>query len=277
MGGLLAGGGGGGGRECPADAPLIRPVGLVGDAGGLATPDADEDALVQPVEIGGGGLDLGPGAKRVLAGVDVLPTPKTREHLRAAVTDAERPDVEEVPSVGLQGVADVAEYGSVREDGLPVGARARKQPAADLRTAECPAGLGHDTPAASGYLSELHRWGERRLQPVDLGQARFGKMTAHGWLPAAAGGHGWAAGSFGWGSSGVTETCIHSYRGSARIRPSNSPSLSARSTPWAWSHRGQRIASKAGPGVLGPRAWPRRPPQRPRAPRPRFPESPRGR
>ena len=34
-------------------------VGLVDHACGLAAGDADEDALVQPVEVVGGGLDLG--------------------------------------------------------------------------------------------------------------------------------------------------------------------------------------------------------------------------
>jgi hypothetical protein len=34
-------------------------VGLVDYGSGLAAADTDEDALVQPVEIGGGGLDLG--------------------------------------------------------------------------------------------------------------------------------------------------------------------------------------------------------------------------
>ncbi len=34
-------------------------IGLVGDAGGLAAGHADEDAFVQPVEIGGRRLDLG--------------------------------------------------------------------------------------------------------------------------------------------------------------------------------------------------------------------------
>jgi hypothetical protein len=63
-------------------------VGLVDHAGGLAAGGADEDALVQPVEIGGCRLDPGRGAKRLLAGVDILTSPEARKHLRAAVTDA---------------------------------------------------------------------------------------------------------------------------------------------------------------------------------------------
>ena len=58
---------------------------------------------------------------------------------------------------------------------------------AHLGTAECSAGQGHDAPVALGCLSELERWRESRVQPVDLGQARFGKMTAHGWFLAATG------------------------------------------------------------------------------------------
>src|ERR1700749_2842054 len=96
-------------------------VGVVGDAGGPAAGDADEDALVEPVEIGGGRLDPGRGPERVLAGIDVLSAREGREHLRAAVPAAARPDGEEIPAVGLQQVADVPERGAVREDDLPIG------------------------------------------------------------------------------------------------------------------------------------------------------------
>ena len=53
--------------------------------GGLAAGDADEDALVQPVEIGGRGLGLGRGAEGVLACVDVLTTAEAYEDFGAAV------------------------------------------------------------------------------------------------------------------------------------------------------------------------------------------------
>jgi hypothetical protein len=50
------------------------------------TPGAgDEDAFVQPVEIGRGGLDLGLCAEVVLARVDVLTATETGEDLGAAV------------------------------------------------------------------------------------------------------------------------------------------------------------------------------------------------
>ena len=51
-------------------------VGLVDHAAGLATRDADEDAFVEPLEAGGGGLDLGRGAEGVLPRVDVLMRPE---------------------------------------------------------------------------------------------------------------------------------------------------------------------------------------------------------
>src|SRR5262245_32223482 len=60
-------------------------VGLVDHPCGLATGDADEDSLVQPVEVGGGSLDLGRGAEGVFAGVDVLTASETGEYLGAAV------------------------------------------------------------------------------------------------------------------------------------------------------------------------------------------------
>src|SRR5579859_1267471 len=60
-------------------------VRLVCDAGRLASADADEDALVQPVPLRGSCLDLGCGTKGVLAGVDVLTSPEAGQDLRAAV------------------------------------------------------------------------------------------------------------------------------------------------------------------------------------------------
>ena len=57
-------------------------------APGLAAADADEDAFVQPVERGRGGLDLGRGAEGVFARVDVLAARETCEHVGAAVTHA---------------------------------------------------------------------------------------------------------------------------------------------------------------------------------------------
>src|SRR5262245_36941115 len=102
--------------------PSSDQVGLVDDAARLSAADADEDAFVQPVEIWRGGLDLGRGAEGVFARVDVLAARETFEHFGAAVTDAACLDVEQIAAVGLERVADVAEGGAVREDGLPVGA-----------------------------------------------------------------------------------------------------------------------------------------------------------
>src|SRR6266496_5245993 len=63
-------------------------VGLVDDGAGLAGADADEDAFVQPVERGRGGLDLGRGAEGVFARGDVLAAGETCEYVGAAVTHA---------------------------------------------------------------------------------------------------------------------------------------------------------------------------------------------
>ena len=71
-------------------------VRLVSHVGGLAAANADEDALVEPVEVRRGGLDLGGGAKRVLAGGDVLAAAQTGEHLGRAVAHSPRLDIEQI-------------------------------------------------------------------------------------------------------------------------------------------------------------------------------------
>src|SRR6202035_4259493 len=96
--------------------------GLVDHAPGVAAADADEDALVDPVELGCRRFDLGRGPEGVFAGVDRLPAPKTGEDLGAAVADPTRLHVEQSTAVGSQRVADVAECGPVRQDDLPIGA-----------------------------------------------------------------------------------------------------------------------------------------------------------
>src|SRR4029453_5580328 len=68
--------------------PSFDQVGLVDDGAGPATADADEDAFVEPLEPGRGGLDLGRGAEGVFARVDVLAAGETGEHVGAAVTHA---------------------------------------------------------------------------------------------------------------------------------------------------------------------------------------------
>ena len=73
---------------CSSPSRSCDEVGLVDHASGLAAADADEDALVQPVERGRGGLDLRRGAERVLACVDVLAAPEASEDLGAAVAHA---------------------------------------------------------------------------------------------------------------------------------------------------------------------------------------------
>src|SRR4029450_212764 len=56
---------------------LSGEVGLVDDTAGLAAADADEDASVQPVEVGRRGLDSGRRAEGVFGGVDVLAAGET--------------------------------------------------------------------------------------------------------------------------------------------------------------------------------------------------------
>jgi len=83
----------------PPDAPVMiatflasnagscDEVGLVGHASGPSAADADEDAFVQPVEIGGGGLDLRRGTEGLPAGVDLLAAAETCEYVGGAVSD----------------------------------------------------------------------------------------------------------------------------------------------------------------------------------------------
>jgi hypothetical protein len=85
------------GRSAP---DLGDEVGLIDHTCGLAAGDADEDALVEPVELGSGGLDSGCGAEGVLAGVDLLTTPEPSQDLGAAMSDAPRLDVEQLAPVG---------------------------------------------------------------------------------------------------------------------------------------------------------------------------------
>ena len=88
-------------------------------------------------------------------------------------------DVEQIGSVGSQGVADVAERRSIGQDDLPVSARARQQLAVDLWTGKCPTGQRHDAPVALRDLAEIKRLTEGGLQAIDQGQARLGKPVAH--------------------------------------------------------------------------------------------------
>ena len=140
----------------------------------LTAADADEDALIQPVEFGGGCLDLGRRPKRVFAGVHVLTSRKPRQDLGTPMAHTARLDVQQVAPVGLQRVTDVAERGAVGQHDLPVGAGARQQRAAELGSDERPAGQGHDAAVALRPLAEIegstsawlpagrHTWGEAR-------------------------------------------------------------------------------------------------------------------
>jgi hypothetical protein len=78
-------------------------------------------------------------------------------------------DVEQIAVVGLQRVADVAEGGVVREDELPVGARAREQPSVQLGPGEGPTGQRDDEPAALGEVAEFQRLAQGGFEAVDPG------------------------------------------------------------------------------------------------------------
>src|SRR5262249_41197969 len=105
---------------------------LVDHAPGTTACDANEDALVEPVQRGCGCFDLRRGAERVLAGVDVLAATETREDLGAAVANAARLNVQEIAVFGLQRVADLAQRRAVRRHGLPIRAGARDERPAQL-------------------------------------------------------------------------------------------------------------------------------------------------
>jgi hypothetical protein len=150
-------------------------IGLIDHAAGLATGDADEDALVQPVEIGGGRLDLGRGAEGVLTGVDVLTAGETCEDIRAAVAHTARLDIEQIPAGGLQRVADVAKRGAVRERDLPVGAGAGEELPVEVRPRERPTGQRDDAAVPLSDIAKIKGLAEPGLQAVDQGEAGIGK------------------------------------------------------------------------------------------------------
>src|SRR5262249_9258776 len=185
---------------------------------------ADEDAFVQPLEPGRGGLDLDGSAEGVFGRVDVLAARETGEHIGAAVAHAPRFDVEQIAVVRPERVTDVAEGGAVREDDLPIGARAREQLPVQLGAGEGPAGQRHDAPAALGEVAEVERFAQGGFEAVDPGQGRVGKPGAH---------REPAAGSLGCASSGVTATRSRAARGRAAGRTSSATWLPARYSPIA--------------------------------------------
>ena len=83
--------------------------------------------LVQPIKFGYGSFDLGPGAERVLAWVDIVAAGEAGQDLGASVARALGPHVKQRAAARLQRVADVTERRPVREDDLPVGAGAADQ------------------------------------------------------------------------------------------------------------------------------------------------------
>src|SRR3954454_22339770 len=100
---------GGAGSAPASPRSLGDQVDVVGDAGGSAPADADEDAVVEPGELRVGRLNRDRGAERVLGGIHVLAGREAGEHLRRAMAYTLGADVEQRAAVGLQGVADVGD------------------------------------------------------------------------------------------------------------------------------------------------------------------------
>src|SRR4029077_20232955 len=136
----------------------------------------DEDALVEPVELLGRGLDRGRGAEGVLARVDVLASGESLEHLGAAVAYAPRLHVEQRAAVGLQRVADVAEGGAVRQDDLPVRARPREELSVQLRTPERALRQWQDPPPPDAKVADIDHVSERGFEAVDPRQPGLGQL-----------------------------------------------------------------------------------------------------
>jgi hypothetical protein len=81
----------------------------------------------------------------------------------AAVVDTAGSDREQIATLGLQCVTDVAERGAVGPDALPVSAGAGDQCPVDLGTGEDPADARHDPPVPTDGFAQIQRWGDRGL------------------------------------------------------------------------------------------------------------------
>src|SRR4029077_10397072 len=102
-----------------------------------------------------------------------------RQDVRAPVSDAPGSDVQDVSIVGPEGVADVAEGGSVRQYDLPVRAGAGDDGAVELRPGEGPPGPAHDPPTAARQVAHVDRFVDRRLEAVDEGETGRRKLAHH--------------------------------------------------------------------------------------------------
>ena len=83
-------------------------------------------------------------------------------------------------AICLQGVTDVAERGSVGQDGMPVGAGVWGERSADLGTSEGSAGERHDAAVTLPDVAE-HEWlSEGGFEAVYRGQTRLGELKQPG-------------------------------------------------------------------------------------------------
>src|SRR3954468_13908535 len=134
---------------------LLDEVDVVGDAAGLASPDGDEDAVVEPRQFGGGRLDGDRGAEGVLGGVDVLAGGEAGEHLWLAMAHTVGLDVEQRPAVGPEGVADVGDRAAAWAQDLPVGAAGRQQLGIEVAAFCVSAGEGDDAAVTLRGVAEV--------------------------------------------------------------------------------------------------------------------------
>jgi GMC oxidoreductase len=165
--------------EGSADLRLLDDVDVVRDAVGATCAYGDEDAVVEPRQFGGGGLDGDRGAERVLGGVDVLAGGQAREHVWLAVAYTVRLDVEQRSAVGLEGVADVGDSGAGGPHELPVCAAGRLQFRMEVGALGASTNQRDDAAVALWGVAEVDQGVELGVEAVDV--AEFG-----GWE----GGHG---------------------------------------------------------------------------------------
>src|SRR4051812_38789336 len=163
----------------PGGLRLLDDVDIVGDAAGLACAYGDEDAVVEPRQFGGGGLDADRGSERVLGGVDVLAGGKAREHVWLAMAYTVRLDVEQRPAVGLEGVADVGDRTAGGPHDLPICAAARQQFRMEVGAIGPSTGQREDAAVTLWGVAEVD-WGvELGVEAVDV--AEFGGWeSGHG-------------------------------------------------------------------------------------------------
>ena len=88
-------------------------------------------------------------------------------------------NVEQVPAVRLQRIAQIGKRGAVRQQDLPVGAA----PGKSLPFSSGPVnvrGQGHNAPASLRSVAEIEWFSEGGLKAIDGAEARGGKLEGVG-------------------------------------------------------------------------------------------------